>query len=752
MDNSEISLKNNQINDNVKYSFKLYKERWVMLFLLFITSCVSLIQWIQYSIISDVVVKYYNVSYEAANWTTTIYLLLYIPFVFLGNYVIEKYGLRIAVILSALGSCVGAWIKIFSVNPHRFWVLLLGQSVVGISQVFLLPSPPLLASEWFGADEVSMASSIGVSGCQLGAAIGFILAPILVKTQNNLYDTGIDLLNMAIATTISATFVFLLVLLFFKNEPPTPPSRAKMLCRSEKKLTVGSVHLKKLFTNRSYIALLISYGVDVGVYYAISTLLNQIIIQHMPDKSEDAGRIGLVLVIAGIIGSVGFGILLDRFKLYKVTTLIVQLCSLIAVCLLSFSLTHGITSVYISAVLLGVFMTSIIPIGLEVGVELTYPEPEGTSSGLLNASAQIFGIFLTYLYSHLFYTLGVIYANAALAALFFVSFMILLCTPFVLQRQAVNTQKFSHEIGNPDTGLRIAVILGALGPCVGGWIKVLSVDPNRFWVLMLGQGVVGVSQVFVLPIPSLLAAEWFGANEVSTACSIGATGCQIGTVLGFVLALILVKSQKVLHDIDTDLLNLAIATAVFSTIIFLLILLFFKNEPQSPPSQANMLSRSKKISTVRSVNLKKFFTNRCFVALLISYGVDVGIYYAISTLLNQIILQHVLKSYPFLNFNLFMIGMIPIGFEIGVELTYPEPEGTSSGLLNASSQSLGILLTYLYSHLFYTLGIIYANAAMAALFLLSFIILLYTPFVLQRQAVDTKNSAHKIETADAVEL
>lgn len=33
-----------------------------------------------------------------------------------------------------------------------------------------------------------------------------------------------------------------------------------------------------------------------------------------------------------------------------------------------------------------------------------------------------------------------------------------------------------------------------------------------------------------------------------------------------------------------------------------------------------------------------------------------------------------------------MTGYLPLGFEYAVELTYPESEGTSSGLLNCSAQ------------------------------------------------------------------
>jgi FLVCR family feline leukemia virus subgroup C receptor-related protein len=41
-------------------------------------------------------------------------------------------------------------------------------------------------------------------------------------------------------------------------------------------------------------------------------------------------------------------------------------------------------------------MTGYLPIGFELAAELTYPIAEGTTSGLLNGSAQLFGIGMTY--------------------------------------------------------------------------------------------------------------------------------------------------------------------------------------------------------------------------------------------------------------------------------------------------------------------------------------------------------------------
>lgn len=43
-----------------------------------------------------------------------------------------------------------------------------------------------------------------------------------------------------------------------------------------------------------------------------------------------------------------------------------------------------------------------------------------------------------------------------------------------------------------------------------------------------------------------------------------------------------------------------------------------------------------------------------------------------------------------------MTGYLPVGFEFAAEITYPEPEGTTSGLLNASSQvTFGAISTIL---------------------------------------------------------
>uniref|UniRef100_A0A182MFC6 Uncharacterized protein n=1 Tax=Anopheles culicifacies TaxID=139723 RepID=A0A182MFC6_9DIPT len=112
----------------------------------------------------------------------------------------------------------------------------------------------------------------------LGIAVGFLVPPMLVENHDDISLIGDDLRLMFYIVAGVTTVLVVLVLFFFKAAPPTPPSAAQEATKTPNPLQSSPfLHsIKNLMLNRNYVLLLISYGMNVGVFYAISTLLNQV--------------------------------------------------------------------------------------------------------------------------------------------------------------------------------------------------------------------------------------------------------------------------------------------------------------------------------------------------------------------------------------------------------------------------------------------------------------------------------------------
>lgn len=80
-----------------------------------------------------------------------------------------------------------------------------------------------------------------------------------------------------------------------------------------------------------------------------------------------------------------------------------------------------------------------------------------------------------------------------------------------------------------------------------------------------------------------------------------------------------------------------------------------------------------------------------------------------------------------------MTGYLPVGFEFAAELTYPEPEGTSAGLLNAMTQIFGIVMTILYRRMLETWSDFAANISLSCILALGTVITAMIPNDLRRQ-------------------
>ncbi|XP_030752072.1 uncharacterized MFS-type transporter C09D4.1-like isoform X1 [Sitophilus oryzae] len=377
---------------------KFYKKRWIILLIYVLYSAANSFQWMEYSIIANIVMRFYDVDASDVDWTSIIYMLIYPIIVIPVSYFIEKKGLRFAALCGGLGTALAAFIKVFSVKRGLFYLVLLGQGIGSTAQVFVLSLPSKIAAVWFKPEEVSTACALAVFGTQIGFALGFVVPSSLVKNHDDLNLVAWDLKKLCWIITIYMIPVGISVIFFFSKQPRIPPTLAQWEERHKRKLNFSKYlkHFSSLFSNHGFVCHTIAYGINIGVFAAIGTLLNQFILEYFPNSEEDAGRIGLIMVLGGICGSVVFGVVLDKTHKYKETTVFVYCGAVISLIGAMFSLlSESKLLVYIVFGIVGVFTNAYMPVGYELAVEITYPADESTTTGILNATTQAFGVIIT---------------------------------------------------------------------------------------------------------------------------------------------------------------------------------------------------------------------------------------------------------------------------------------------------------------------------------------------------------------------
>lgn len=92
-------------------NIKVYRRRWIVLTIFILYASVSAFQWIEYPIITNIVMRYYNVSAQAVDWTSIVYMALFAPLVVPASYVIDKkVGRKKLIEISVFGSnSISCW-------------------------------------------------------------------------------------------------------------------------------------------------------------------------------------------------------------------------------------------------------------------------------------------------------------------------------------------------------------------------------------------------------------------------------------------------------------------------------------------------------------------------------------------------------------------------------------------------------------------------------------------------------------------
>jgi len=142
-------------------------------------------QWLTFAPVAESAATYYNVSQTAINWLSTAFMLAF-PVIAPLTIKILHLGPRPSIMASAALVLAGNWIRYagsYKVEPSGgiFGVVMFGQILTGLAQPFVLAAPTRYSDMWFTTRGRVAATAATSLANPLGAALGQLIVPELVK-------------------------------------------------------------------------------------------------------------------------------------------------------------------------------------------------------------------------------------------------------------------------------------------------------------------------------------------------------------------------------------------------------------------------------------------------------------------------------------------------------------------------------------------------------------------------------------------
>lgn len=355
-------------------SYKIYNYRWVVLFVFMAVVALNQLLWITFAPITSSAAKYYQVSNLRIGLLSMSFMIVYILVSIPASWVIDTYGIRIAVGIGA--ALTGIFGLMRGLVAPSYSLVLIAQIGIAIGQPFILNALTKVAARWFPFKERATATGLGSLAIYLGIMAGLVLTPYLM-----LY-IGMDgmLLVYGIVAMITAVVFFA----FLRERPPTPPCPPGQEVRS---LVFDG--LKQALRKKDFILLIMIIFVGLGIFNSVTTWIEDIV-RPRGFSITQAGIVGGLMILGGIIGAVIIPLLSDRYR-RRVPFMILALCGA-TLGLIGITFAFNYILLFVSALVLGFFLLSAGPIAFQYGAEVTYPAPEGTTNGLLLMAGQVSGI------------------------------------------------------------------------------------------------------------------------------------------------------------------------------------------------------------------------------------------------------------------------------------------------------------------------------------------------------------------------
>ncbi|ETW04378.1 hypothetical protein, variant [Aphanomyces invadans] len=331
--------------------------KWVMVSILSLLSCLNQAICYTYAPVS---------RFAEAGWhhkiqcTTliTIYFIAYIPFAFVGSWIMDHRGLRYGVLLGAALQAIGASLRLVGelVDPsYQIYFLVIGQTLAAVAMPFMVNSPPMLSALWFPPSQRAMATSIAVNCNQLGIAMVYILCPFFVTSIA-------DIANWTALVAAFSVAALLLALCKFRA--------SSKFANMDEEASYNWHQWVSAFHHDGFFLTVLVFAVAEMVTNVLSSLLNHILRADVFSKPQK-GLIGAAFIVSALIGGQVVSGYIDGTRSHKVALvvcLVITGASLVSFHFAASAVFAGQMYITMGCLMLaGLFLGPLQPVSLELG-------------------------------------------------------------------------------------------------------------------------------------------------------------------------------------------------------------------------------------------------------------------------------------------------------------------------------------------------------------------------------------------------
>lgn len=352
--------------------------RWVVLFAYTLMAFSTQLIWLNFSGIAEPqVTNIFNVSIDQIGYLAAFWPLVFIPLSLPTGLSVDKWGFKLNVAIGGLILTVFSWLRLTA--GLNFGLLLLYQTLAGVGQPFVYNAISKLAGAWFPKGEQTLANGIGTMGQLVGMITALLVAPVMVP------DSAFDELrnNMLLFSVIvTVSFVLFVVLAREKRGGVEEQSRSWGPLLGE---------MKSVVRMRNIVVLMMLFFVGVGIFSGLIQWTESIL-STRGVNSFNAGLVGAALLVSGIVGMIAVSYIADKYSMLKRFVTINTIVSAAFLFVFCFQAEFAVYA--LSAMVVGFFLLSLAPVGLQISLETVGEARSGSAASVVWLASQVGALIL----------------------------------------------------------------------------------------------------------------------------------------------------------------------------------------------------------------------------------------------------------------------------------------------------------------------------------------------------------------------